>query len=377
MLITIGRTYFHLFEIPILLILFIGVLHEFYSSGFSFRINDNKYISVFFPSMFLFTIAIFTSMLFAQESNLVLKDGIKWIEIDIIIIGLFLFLTNCRRFRIFYWILFFACFLFLVEIGVRYFTGILVIKSYRLIPGYESAFAFALVLPFIGEKSKYFLIVAFLCFGSALFSLSRGAWLASGFVSLYTFCFLNKNSKKLFIVLALLLLIISFSTEPLRSFIFTKSSTIFATEDASNVERTSLIILAWEAFSSSPIFGIGALNLFGYMQRIGFNGIAVGELEVVSVHNTFLQIAAEEGLFGLIAFVLMVGSIFAILLSRKRKLMNISPYLIGLTNFYIVMIVNFVFGYIASQFRFFIALLFGLILALVRISIMDKNYATK
>lgn len=99
----------------------------------------------------------------------------------------------------------------------------------------------------------------------------------------------------------------------------------------------------------------------------------MGNLDVISIHNTFLQVAAEEGLFGLSAFLIMIYSIWAILKNAKNASKNHSPYIMGLVNFFIVMSVNLFFGYIASQFRFFIALLFGLVLALLRNLPADEN----
>ncbi len=363
MLILIYGTYIHLFEIPMLVFLLLGLFHDFFNHNLPLRIRYTKYNALFFLSMLLFTTSIFTSMIFAYDPYLVIKDGVKWIEIDIIIIGLFFYLKSFNRFKVFYWILFLSCFLFIVEIIIQYLFGSFEFKSYRIFPGYEAAFALALLLPFLKRKFNWIMILAFLCIVSAFFSLSRGAWLASLIIIVNSIKLFDKSTKIIVLSVIIALLLISFNLEPLKSYIFIKLSAALSVEDASNIERISLMKLAWSAFLSSPILGIGALNLFDFMIQHGFQGISIGPLEVTSVHNTFLQIAAEEGLFGLVTFILMIISSWAILLHVPIYHKKHIQFYWGLKNFFIVMIVNFFLGYIASQFRFFIALLFGLIIS--------------
>ena len=365
MLINIYGTYLHLFEIPIIGFLLIGLFHDFNKGGLTFRIYQTKYTQLFLISMVLFTVSIFTSMLFANNPSLVFKDGIKWIEINIIIIGLFLYINTLRRMKMFYWLLFLSCFLFIIEIAIRYILGILEIKSYRIFPGYEAAFALALILPFINRISKSQMILILICIISALFSLSRGAWIATVLILINSIKLYDKSTKIILIAVLIFTLLLSFAVEPLKSYIFMKLSTILSSDDASNIERAQLLGLAWKAFLSSPLFGIGALNLYDFMLRHGFEGIIIEELEVISVHNTFLQIAAEEGLFGLFAFILMILCNFILLFKSPIHRKEQYFYIIGLRNFFIVMLVNFILGYIASQFRFFIALLMGLTLSLL------------
>lgn len=373
MLINIHGTYIHSFEIPILVLLLLGCLNDIFLHKFTLKLQTQRSLLPFLSSMFLFTVAIFTSMLFALRPEFVIKDGVKWIEINIIIILLFLYLKNEKRFKFFYWILFLSCFLFIAEVLINYFAGVYNMSFYRIFPTYESTFAYALALPFIKKKSKWITAVVLICFLSAFFSLSRGAWLGLALVTLYSFRHFRSSEKLAIIIFTLLFFFIVFNFELIKSYILLKTTTITSAGDASNFERVLLLKLAAQAFLSSPVFGIGALNLYDYMLRSGFEGIIMGNLDVISIHNTFLQVAAEEGLFGLSAFLIMIYSIWAILKNAKNASKNHSPYIMGLVNFFIVMSVNLFFGYIASQFRFFIALLFGLVLALLRNLPADEN----
>jgi O-antigen ligase len=69
-----------------------------------------------------------------------------------------------------------------------------------------------------------------------------------------------------------------------------------ARTDDSIVSRTHTNRMALEAFASSPLIGIGSSRFFSY-------AIAKGSAYANVVHNAFLDVAAEEGLLGLVPFV--------------------------------------------------------------------------
>jgi hypothetical protein len=72
-----------------------------------------------------------------------------------------------------------------------------------------------------------------------------------------------------------------------------------ARTDDSIVSRTHTNRMALEAFASSPLIGIGSNRFFSY-------AVGQGSAYANVVHNAFLDVAAEEGLLGLVPFVAIV-----------------------------------------------------------------------
>jgi len=139
-----------------------------------------------------------------------------------------------------------------------------------------------------------------------------------------------------------------------------------------------MINIAWHAFLQHPIVGVGALNFPEYLINYGSKGFLRSQnIENISPHNVFLEVAAEEGIFGVTSFITILIMIYLIL-KREKKFPsndNLSHYQNGLKLFFITLIIALAFGYIAGQFRFFFAIFCGLSIALLRLQILRRtNY---
>src|SRR3990172_1147714 len=119
------------------------------------------------------------------------------LEIPIIICLCFLYVNSERRLYFLYWVLFGSGFLFIMAVFMRILKGETYLLAFRVFPGYEAVFSFAMVLPFLNRgKNKFIWVLIGICLLSILLSLSRGAWLAWLLCILYGFSFLKEKPKK-------------------------------------------------------------------------------------------------------------------------------------------------------------------------------------
>jgi O-antigen ligase len=238
--------------------------------------------------------------------------------------------------------------------------------------------ALALLLPFYQiRKRTTFLLVLFVCVISAFLSFSRGAWIATIATVIYISSSFNKTSGKKLAILFATCAVILLMIPTIRDLFSYWIGTIFLSQSASNVERVALYRIAFQAIVDHPFFGVGSLNFPRFFMREGLlEGLTAEKIDLLQPHNTFLQVAAEEGLVGLICFSALVGSVWLLLWKEKRKTGISDRYMVGLTGFFIVMFFNLIFGYIASQFRFFMAIMIGLVLGATNIP-QDGNEPTQ
>ncbi|MEW5758295.1 MAG: O-antigen ligase family protein [Candidatus Omnitrophota bacterium] len=133
----------------------------------------------------------------------------------------------------------------------------------------------------------FFLIILFLTY-------SRGAWLGF-FISFLVIIFVIKDTKLknyLFaVLLSILIFIFILSSLFFKNFI-TKGSFY-------NVTRIELWFQSLSLFKEHPIFGIGIGTFMDYSSQF----VAYGALYL---HNCYLQILIEQGIVGLIAFIIFV-----------------------------------------------------------------------
>ncbi len=377
-MINISGIYFHIFEIPLLVFLFIGIFYHFFKNGTVILFSHKILIFFIIVSLILYICAILLSVINAYDRMLVVKSAVKWIEVLILTILIFLYVNSEKQFRFVYWIFFSACFIQILLAAPKLFSGGFSVLFYRIFPGYESVFSFALLLPFIKSKKKN-LILALLSisFLSLVASLSRGAYIAFILCLLYSyFAFPPRYKKKL--ILGLFILLIFFWVTPVDNILFKDFSITFSPTHGSNIERLVLVKFALKLFLEYPIFGAGSLNFPLYLFQQGVpTGIMSYNVETLGPHNTFLQVASEEGLVGLSFFILILIAVYLLLKNISTLKHFNKEYLLGLKLFALVMLVNIMFGYISSQFRFLSGLFLGLTMASFRYFEEYNNKGTK
>ncbi len=155
---------------------------------------------------------------------------------------------------------------------------------------------------------------------------SRGAYLALAVVLLLIFfVFEDKFSPMVVIaVIGLMILVIPLIpanyTERFKSLLaLTSSDENSIYQDESLRGRSSELLTGLSMFKSSPLLGIGALNYKPNYQKFSQNiGIEL-RAEPRDPHSLYVQLLAENGLLGFLAFIGVIASLFGGLAKAKRS----------------------------------------------------------
>ncbi len=192
-----------------------------------------------------------------------------------------------------------------------------------------------IIFRIIHEKNTFIKIAALLMAGIisyvVLNTYSRGAYLVFAIdVVLILFVFEKRfNPLVGFAGLAVLILLIPFLPAGYRDrFVtlsdFTAQNGIY--QDSSFLGRSSEMLTGLAMFADHPILGVGAgnypVNYQRYTQLIGLEFRA----EARDPHSLYIQLLAETGLLGMIAFLAMVFSLFSAL-NKACKAIAQSPHL--------------------------------------------------
>lgn len=158
------------------------------------------------------------------------------------------------------------------------------------------------------------------CMAAAVFTYSRGGAIALGLVLLLAL--LHRRIRPKFVLLGLLAVVpfalslpqgFTGRLDTLVQFGSTATESVLGREDSSFRDRRRLMAVAWEMFSDHPVLGVGAGNFSEnfdpYADHIG---MSVSSFEKFGrqhfPHNLYLQIAAETGIAGLIAFASIIAA---------------------------------------------------------------------
>jgi len=366
---------FNIFEIPLLIFL-IGYFIIQFVLGEGRIINeideDKKYFHLFLMGFFLLFVSKIISFWPAMNKTLVISDLLKWAEILAFVILVF----NFKYFKYIYWILFLVTFspvlisLWSAIVNLNFFSG------YRVFPGYPSVFTLSLLLPF---SKKYFLIgfvFIFLVIANIL-SITRGAWVVLLVVLGYYVWFRLKGDKKNVLRVAgiiLIVILVIISIPAVKNNIAKRlinPNLFFSTSD---YDRSGMIALCIDIFKENPIMGIGSGNFATYAAENPYFYLG-GYLEIpenTAPHAFFLQLLAENGIFGFIAMVMIFLILAKVLFEEKRylKYPDGKEYILGLRMFYLSFMIHLIFGFVAGSNR----LIFGLLMGL-SLSLLKKNHS--
>ena len=366
---------FHIFEIPLLIFLMSNFIIQFVlGKGRIINVidEDKKYFHLFLMGFFLFFVSKIISFWPAMDKTLVISDLLKWAEIL-----LFAFLVyHCQYFKYIYWILFLVTFspvlisLWSAIVNLNFFSG------YRVFPGYPSVFTLSLLLPF---SKKYFLI-GFVCIFliiANILSITRGAWVALLVVLGYYVWFRLKSDKKNVLRVAgiiLIVILVVISIPEVKNNIAKRlinPNLFFSTSD---YNRSGMIALCIDIFKENPIMGIGSGNFATYAAEnpYFYLGRYLEIPENTAPHAFFLQLLAENGIFGFIAMIMIFLILAKVLFEEKRylKYLDGKEYILGLRMFYLSFMIHLIFGFVAGSNR----LIFGLLMGL-SLSLLKKNHS--
>jgi O-antigen ligase len=187
------------------------------------------------------------------------------------------------------------------------FSAVTKVRSYGTFPHPNVLGGYlAIVLPWVfyelRSKFKIFYLVT-LIFGLAAlyFSFSRSAWLI-GALGLFLTCFLLFWSR----YLSLMIL----------------NSEFLILNSLSFVRRAELNWISLQMLRDHPLWGVGLNNFTVRMSEYG--RVSGRTLFLQPVHNIYLLIASETGLFGLFLFLGLLLSAFRLLLKNRNYLLLIS-----------------------------------------------------
>lgn len=148
---------------------------------------------------------------------------------------------------------------------------------------------------------------------------TRAVWLSFAVSVLVLFC--TSSSRRLRRVCLGLALVVSMGVLAIFSFGNISSSFDARLEERSPVEfRMAVYHAGWEMFLDKPLGGWGAEN----MQPELAKRISDFHQEAFFFHNTYLEIAVEHGVLGLILYLWMVGALFR--LGRKPPASALPPH---------------------------------------------------
>ena len=372
MMISIFGLYFNIFEIFLLVFLTFCLPMSLMNLKGKIKISNPKLFNVFLLAFGLYLCFLLLSIVGAQNESRVLKSFLKWCEILVLSMLIFFYVHNLKNLKKIYWFFWLSSFGFIVVILLNIFLSKNSLFAERIFPGYPSAFALALILPFAKRKNKLSIIVTVICFLSALISLSRGVWIILLIFSILILRNMSFKKKVFALSFATVFIGVLLWHTPLDDII---GSRIYS--KASNIERLGMANMALKAFAENPVTGIGSLNFPNYfISNANRSMIRSEQPELLEPHNVFLQIAAEEGVFALFSFGVLLFIIYYFVFKVSKSLTTsneLLPYLTGLKYLTIVITVNLLFGFISDQFRLVYASYFGLSLSILRLKIKDEK----
>ena len=151
-----------------------------------------------------------------------------------------------------------------------------------------------------------------------VFTRTRGAWIACGASLIFVFSLLKFSRKTFFVFVSMLILVSSV-------FLFNNSLLPRLSKTDGNpavTERFFKWHVAMEMIKAHPVLGVGAGNLkvnfalYQYIVKEKFNFSLRGTSES-NVHNEFLQVWAESGTMGLLAFILLFLVYFTVIFKNN------------------------------------------------------------
>ncbi len=181
----------------------------------------------------------------------------------------------------------------------------------------DLALAFVVAIGFLlsfifGSTSLFVKIVSVPFIGILMYSLrftnSRGGYLALAATTVYYF--LRRIKKKFFaVIIGVLLAITVIAIGPSRL-------SDLSPQEASASGRIEAWYQGFQMLKTSPLFGVGYGMFMDYHER--------------TAHNSYILVAAEEGLFGLLIWVALIYFCFKTLHLLQSKSNELRPYTMGL-----------------------------------------------
>lgn len=160
-------------------------------------------------------------------------------------------------------------------------------------------------------KKSIFLLTSMILAGTLVLTLSRGGWVGFAF-GIFVFMFLVEKR-----LLLLCIPVGVLSVFVLPQSIINRIQTIGNLTDSSNAWRITTWQITTDIIRDHWVAGVG----FGYMPFKKTFETYIRTMPTSHAHNTYLEIAAELGIVGIILFIILIFVIYkyAIINSKKSK----------------------------------------------------------
>ena len=162
-----------------------------------------------------------------------------------------------------------------------------------------------------------------------VFTFSRGATLALVLALVLFFVIYRLKPVQLIVVLALGITVVLFAPPTflerffsIRDLLPAENGQIDLTTDRSFQGRASQSLTAWSMLMQHPFTGVGLNNFQTLYQEYAKSLGLAPSAQARSPHNLYLEVAAETGVIGLIAFLVMVVMAFRAMISARKGFMD-------------------------------------------------------
>lgn len=163
---------------------------------------------------------------------------------------------------------------------------------------------------------------------AVIFSFSRGGFLA--LVAVIVAVFLTRHTRPMAVLasLALALVLVQFVPQRYVARIGTLRGILPGARRTLQAEvsfrgRASEFLVGWMMFKDHPVLGVGWDNYPVHYQRYSRQVGLDPRAEERAPHNLYIEIAAETGVFGLAAFLLILGMTYSGLIRARRSLLEV------------------------------------------------------
>ena len=149
--------------------------------------------------------------------------------------------------------------------------------------------------------------------GSLLWTNSRAGWISLGIAWFFVgvLVFSKIKVKKVIVNTAIVLILAIILAIPLYPRLYGKIYGRFAGQDGgSAISRFPQFEVAYNIIKDNPILGIGLNNYSKVMWGYDTTEEGLGEFTIYPVHNIFMHLAAEIGIFGAAMFFVLILVIF-------------------------------------------------------------------
>jgi len=216
---------FHLFELPFIVFLLGAAIWRLLQEGTAVQLSDAKPVRLFFVLLIVYIFLVQLSIVNAIAPIMVFKSVFKWLEVLLVTLLVFFYVSDQQKFKNIYWFLFWFNFSGLAYIYIQIIMGNKNILEYRLFSSFQFVLVYGMIFPIYLKTFKKALLILLLIITTAIMlSLSRLLYLSAfivTIVSLWHFSHKRRQVAILFFPFITLLLFITIRYPEVFSRLFT------------------------------------------------------------------------------------------------------------------------------------------------------------